>query len=220
MNVIVINGSPRKKGNTGTLLKKALEGAKSVGAKTELINLYDLNFKGCISCFACKRVNSKIVGKCAMKDDLTDVLNKIIECDVLILGSPIYLGNITGEMKSLMERLLFMNLSYNGGHRSSFNRRISTAFIYTMNVSESSMIEKGYDNIFKSNATYLQLLNGPSQYLISNDTYQFDDYSKYNASDFDENHKSYVKKTQFPIGCQKAFELGSRLAINFSNEVV
>lgn len=220
MNVIAINGSPRKKGNTDTLLKKALEGAKSVGAKIELINLYDLNFKGCISCFACKRLNSKNVGKCAMKDGLTNVLNKIIECDVLILGSPIYLGNVTGEMKSFMERLLFMNLSYNGGHSSSFNRKISTVFIYTMNVCESIMIEKGYDNIFRSNAKYLQLLNGPSEYLISNDTYQFDDYSKYDASDFDENHKSYVKKTQFPIDCQKSFELGYRLANGFANEVI
>ncbi|WFD08816.1 flavodoxin family protein [Tepidibacter hydrothermalis] len=218
MNIIAINGSPRKKGNTSTLLKKALEGAKAVGAKVELINLYDLNFKGCISCFACKRVNSKSVGKCAMKDGLTDVLNKIIECDVLILGSPIYLGNVTGEMKSFMERLLFMNLSYDGGHSSNFNGKISTAFIYTMNVPESIMIEKGYENVFKSNDKYLQLLNGPSEYLISNDTYQFDDYSKYNASDFDENHKSYIKKTQFLIDCQKAFKLGVRLSNDFSNK--
>ena len=54
MKAIGVNGSPRKKWNTATLLEKALEGAKSQGAKTELFHLYDLNYKGCISCFACK----------------------------------------------------------------------------------------------------------------------------------------------------------------------
>jgi Multimeric flavodoxin WrbA len=54
MKIIAFNGSPRKKWNTATLLQKALDGAASKGAETELIHLYDLNYKGCISCFACK----------------------------------------------------------------------------------------------------------------------------------------------------------------------
>jgi multimeric flavodoxin WrbA len=85
-----------KKFNTATLLQKALEGAKSVGADTEIIHLYDLNFKGCTSCFACKRKGSSHIGHCVMKDDLTSVLEKIVECDVLLLGTPIYFANITG----------------------------------------------------------------------------------------------------------------------------
>lgn len=76
MNVIAINVSPRKTWNTATLLEKALDGAKSVGADTELIHLYDLNFKGCTSCFACKIKNGKYIGHCAMKDDLSSVLEK------------------------------------------------------------------------------------------------------------------------------------------------
>ena len=52
MYVLAINGSPRKNWNTATLLNKALEGAAAQGVQTELIHLYDLNFKGCISCFA------------------------------------------------------------------------------------------------------------------------------------------------------------------------
>jgi multimeric flavodoxin WrbA len=62
MNVLAINGSPRKKWNTATLLNTALEGAASQGAKTEIIHLYDLNYKGCISCFACKLKNGKSYG--------------------------------------------------------------------------------------------------------------------------------------------------------------
>ena len=112
MKVIAINGSPRKKWNTATLLEKALEGAASEGAETELIHLYDLNFKGCTSCFACKLKDGKSYGKCAMKDELTPVLEKLEDADAVILGSPLYLGNSTGEMRSFMERYIFPYLVY------------------------------------------------------------------------------------------------------------
>ena len=107
MKVMAFNGSPRKKWNTATLLKKALEGAASRGAETELIHLYDLNYKGCISCFACKTKGGKSYGRCAVKDDLKPIFKKIEKADALIFGSPIYLGTVSGEMKSFMERLLF-----------------------------------------------------------------------------------------------------------------
>jgi hypothetical protein len=71
MKVIAFNGSPRKDWNTAALLGKALEGAASQGAETELFHLYDLNYKGCVSCFACKTRNGKSYGRCAVKDDLT-----------------------------------------------------------------------------------------------------------------------------------------------------
>jgi multimeric flavodoxin WrbA len=56
MKVMAFNGSPRKKWNTATLLANALKGAVTQGTETELIHLYELNFKGCISCFACKTI--------------------------------------------------------------------------------------------------------------------------------------------------------------------
>jgi multimeric flavodoxin WrbA len=76
MKIIAFNGSPRKNWNTAMLLQKALEGAASEGAQTELIHLYDLNYKGCISCFACKTREGKSYGRCAVKDELTPVLKK------------------------------------------------------------------------------------------------------------------------------------------------
>ena len=211
MRVIAVNGSPRKNRNTATLLQKALDGAKSMGAQTEFIHLYDLNFKGCISCFSCKRKNTRHVGHCAMKDDLTNVLEKILECDVLLLGSPIYFGNVTGEMRSFLERLLFSSLSYNADHRSVFQGKLSSAFIYTMNVPEELMKQSNYEAVFHHYRTLLQRFNGPSEFLLSTDTYQFEDYSKYEASMFDEKHKSQVKAEQFPIDNQKAFDMGVRL---------
>jgi multimeric flavodoxin WrbA len=192
MKVIAVNGSPRKNWNTATLLQKVLEGAKSVGAQTEIIHLYDLDFKGCTSCFACKRKDGKNVGRCAMRDDLTNVMEKIMESDVLFLGSPIYFGDVTAGIRALLERLLFSNLSYNERHRSVFQGKLSSGFIYTMNVPEEFLKKANYEEtIFQHNKNLLQILGGPSEYMIATDTYQFDDYSKYEASMFDEKHTTY-----------------------------
>ena len=213
MKAIAVNGSPRKKWNTATLLQMALDGAKSVGADTEFIHLYDLNYKGCTSCFACKTKGSKHTGRCAMNDELTSVLDKISECNALILGSPIYLGNITGEMQSFLERLVFPKISYSVGYGSVFKGKVSSGFIYTMNVTETYVEIMNYEAIFQRGQGYLKKLNGTTEYLLSLDTYQFKDYSKYEASIFDEKHKAQVKAKQFPLDCQKAFDLGARLAV-------
>ncbi len=211
MKVIAINGSPRKNRNTAQLLKSALDGAESVGAKTELIHLYDLNFKGCISCFACKRVGSKCNGLCAVNDDAKPVLEKILGCDALLLGSPIYFGNVTGEMRSFIERLIFPNLSYDVGKRSVFRGSLNSAFIYTMNVTQESVKTIGYNDVFNHYKNLLQILNGDSEFFASTDTYQFDDYSLYHASRYDALHKAKVKDTQFPKDLDAVFSIGARL---------
>ena len=78
MFVMAFNGSPRKKGwNTVTLLENALEGAESAGAETALVQLYDMTFSGCISCFSCKRLDRKEDGVCSIVDELTPVLDRV-----------------------------------------------------------------------------------------------------------------------------------------------
>ena len=134
--VIAINGSPRKNWNTATLLENALRGAESAGAKTDLVYLYDLDYRGCTSCFACKLKDGKSYGICAMNDDLTPILQRIAEANAFILGSPVYLGTATGEMRSFLERLVFPYLVYDREHSSLFPKKISTAFIYTMGADE------------------------------------------------------------------------------------
>lgn len=106
MAVIGINGSPRKKWNTAQLLTQALEGAASQGAETELVHLYDLDFQGCTSCFACKLIDGPSNGRCAVTDELTPVLRRIEnEADALLLATPVYFGSQSGEMRSFMERM-------------------------------------------------------------------------------------------------------------------
>lgn len=210
--ILVINGSPRKKGNTAALLHEAVEGAESVGAQVEFIHLYELNFKGCSSCFACKRKDRKYNGKCIMSDDITEILNKVKNNDALILGSPIYLGDITGGMRSFLERLIFPNISYDAGIASNFEGKIDVGFIYTMNVDEARMAEYGYERLFDAHASYKRIFGGKWEYIYANDTYQFEDYSKYNASRFDEARKAQIRRERFPLDCRQAHELGKQLA--------
>ena len=73
MKVIGINGSPRKTWHSAQLLDNALEGARAAGAETKRIDLFDLDFRGCISCFACKRLGGPSYTKCAQRDALTPV---------------------------------------------------------------------------------------------------------------------------------------------------
>ena len=212
MKVLAVNGSPRKTWNTATLLKHALQGAASQGAATELIHLYDLDFKGCISCFKCKTIGGKSFGRCAVKDGLTPILKKVEAADALILGSPIYFATVTGEMHSFLERLLFPFFTYTEPPRSLFPKKIPTGFIYTMGVTAEMMQEWGYTQHFDKNALFLEVVFGSSESLCSFDTYQFKDYSKVLATRFDAAHKAQRRREVFPQDCQKAFELGARLA--------
>ncbi|AJH00896.1 flavodoxin [Clostridium beijerinckii] len=209
MKVIAINGSPRKNKNTATLLTKALEGASSRGAETELIHLYDQNYKGCISCFACKLKDGKSYGKCALKDDLAPILEKVSNADAIILGSPIYLHSVTGAMRSFLERLLFQYLAYDTSHSNLFKRKVPVGFIYTMNVT-NEQFKAGYENELKSLQTYIEKTFGSFESLVVNDTYQFNDYSKYVSTLFDEEKKRKVREEQFPKDCQNAFDMGIR----------
>lgn len=211
MTIIGINGSPRKTWNTATLVTKALEGADTQGAVTELVHLYDLDYKGCASCLACKTREGKSYGTCALKDGLTPVLSRIAEADALVIGSPIYFGSVTGEVRSFLERLLFPYLTYTVPYGTLFPKRIKTSFIYAMNVTEEQSKAFGYDYIFNANERYAQLLLGSAESLYSFDTCQVDDYSKVAIESFDPVHKAQRRREVFPQDCKRAYELGARL---------
>lgn len=212
MKIIAINGSPRKEWNTATLLKKALEGAATQGARTELIHLYDLEFKGCVSCFACKEKDGKSYGRCVIKDMLKPIFKRIEESDALILGSPVYLGTVTGEMQSFLERLVFPYLTYTNPPQSLFPKKIRTGFVYTMGVTEAMMHEFNYAQRFANIDRFLTMIFGSSEMLYCFDTYQFKDYSKFVATRFNPQEKLKRRKEIFPKDCQKAYEIGERFA--------
>jgi multimeric flavodoxin WrbA len=212
MKVMAFNGSPRKNWNTATLLKKALEGSTSQGAETELIHLYNLNYKGCISCFACKTKGGKSYGTCALKDDLTPYLKEVESVDAIILGSPIYYTTVSGVMKSFMERLMFPYNKYSDPYQTLFPRKINTGFIYTMNQTKEETKVTGIAQHCRINEILLRFTFGASESLLSYNTYQFEDYSKVLADRFDVNKKEKQRKEVFPKDCEKAFQMGARFA--------
>ncbi len=214
MKIIAVNGSPRTQWNTAQLLQSALSGAAAAGVETQLVHLYDLSFRGCISCFACKKGHGETAGRCVMRDGLTGLLEEItVSCGGLLLGSPIYLGDVTSATRAFLERLVFPSVSYSQETRSYFAGALSSGAIYTMGLPADAAQQRGYDYLYKTIQRYLQLLGGTSAYMTSADTYQFDDYAKYNTSNIDVAQKTAVKRNQFPVDMESAYELGKRLAL-------
>ena len=160
-----------------------------------------------------KLVGGKSYGQCNPNDDLKPLLQKIEEADALILGSPIYFGNLTGEMRSFLERLLFQYLTYDKSHSSLRKKDIPTGIIYTMNVPEKMLEEINYKRVLGSiESSIKKILSGTDVLsLYVTDTYQFDDYSKYEVTMFSGEQKAKRRAEEFPKDCQKAFEMGQQL---------
>lgn len=213
MKVMAFNGSPRKDWNTATLLGKVLEGAAAHGAEVEMIHLYDLAFTGCTSCFACKTKGGKSYGRCAARDDLSPALARAAEADALVLGSPIYYACVSGEMKSFMERLFFPYSVYDKARTSLFpgKGKVRTAFVYTMNVTEAEMRERGYDAHIATNARFMERIFGNTETLTVCDTWQFTDYGRIVSDHFDVDRKARSRQETFPADCAAARSLGERL---------
>ncbi len=100
MKIICVLGSPRQKGNSAAIVKKFCEAAEKKGADIESYNLNIMDFKGCQGCMSCKEDNDR----CVLKDDLKPVLDSIYETDILVLASPVYMGGVTGQLKSFIDR--------------------------------------------------------------------------------------------------------------------
>ncbi len=97
--ILAIHGSPRRKGNTSTLLQKAVEGAKEAGAEVEEIVLRDLKMSPCLEIYACKKT-----GRCVIKDDFQKVYDLILSCHGLMLASPIFFYSVSAQTKILIDR--------------------------------------------------------------------------------------------------------------------
>lgn len=139
MELTIINASPRKDGNTARLLAAFAEGFTTNTKNTvKSVNLYDYEFSGCRSCFACKITNGRHYGKCAQKDGITPIIETLETTDAIIIGSPIYFASVPGQLRCFLERWLFPYSTYETGYRSMWNRQIPIFTIYTMNDTEEA----------------------------------------------------------------------------------
>jgi len=103
MKVVAFNGSPRKHGNTHIALEIVLEELRKDGIDTELIELGSEKIEHCDACYACVKSKDR---RCIIDtDNINDHIQKMIEADGVILGSPVYFGNVSGQMKSFIDRV-------------------------------------------------------------------------------------------------------------------
>ena len=212
--VYAINGSPRRNRNTATLLDKVLEGCRDAFpgmVETERINLGDLHYTGCKSCFACKLKDGPSYGTCALRDDIRPVLEQIRTANAVVFGSPIYYNTITSLLHAFYERLFFPYLTYKKGFPTLVTNRMKTACVYTMNVTERDMLERGYRDNLRSFERYLELYFSKPGLLYAFNTCQFDDYSKYVCGAFSGEEKMAYRTEFFPKDCEAAYALGLNL---------
>ena len=209
MKTMILNGSPRRNWNTALMLKEAQRGAVFADAETEYIDLYGLNYSGCRSCLVCK-LKGAARCKCYWKDDLLPVIDRIFQADALLIGSPIYLGDVTSQVHALIERLHFCALSYDD-YSNYFTGKVNVGIVLTMNAPRAV-----YDSWYQGKAQELvrsfSALNGSVEVLPCCDTLQVADYSRFSMAGFDAEHKQQMRKEQFPKDLEKAFRLGARLS--------
>ena len=208
--IVAINCSPRSTWNTATLVREAAKGAKAQGAEVTAIDLYKLEkFTGCIFCFGCKLPDN--LGSCICKDGLAPVLEAIRNADGLIIGSPNYLGDMTAGFRALFERLIFQSLTYKTEFRSYNQKQIPVLMIMTSNASEDFYAQIGYDQMLQRYQGSFNTFVGPTKILISSDTLQVKDYSRYNWTMFNPEHKKERHETVFLEDKKMAFVLGEQM---------
>ena len=212
-HIVAINASPRTSWNTGTLIREAVRGAESEGAKVSIFDLYKMErFRGCISCFGCKLPKNK--GRCIYQDGLTPVLEKIRHADGLMIGTPNYLGDVSAGFRALYERLIFQYITYKKEPASYSNHSIPVLFIMTSNAPEEFYTPEGYGRMIAGYQNTLSNFIGPTKVMISGDTLQVDNYDKYDWTMFDPDAKKARHETVFPEEKQNAFRLGTEIVKN------
>ena len=177
MDVIAINASPRKTMNTSSLLNAVNEEVATCGKSIRIYSLYEMNFKGCFSCFACKKENTKSYGKCPIKDDLFSVFEEIRNCSALILATPIYFGDVAGQLRCFLERFLFQNMIYSTPPRSLFGKRINVGMIYTMNIQETQYQNYSLKPQIEAMEGIIKRIIGDTKSFFAFGTNQLNDYS-------------------------------------------
>ncbi len=115
MNILILKGSPREKGNTNSLVEIFRNEMEKFGNKVEDINLYNMDLKGCTACRECQRFNDKF--GCPIKDDMQGVFDLILKSDLIILATPIYSWYCTAPMKATLDRLVYGMNKYYGEYK-------------------------------------------------------------------------------------------------------
>ncbi len=97
--ILILSGSPRKNGNSDLLCEEFAKGAREAGHLVEKVRVAELNIGYCRACYACRGT-----GRCAIHDDMADLLQKMIDADVMVLASPVYFYSVDAQLKAVIDR--------------------------------------------------------------------------------------------------------------------
>lgn len=214
MKIIAINGSPRKEGNSAAMLKSWLAGAKAADPALEAqwVELYQLSFTGCRSCFACKRKNGRHYGQCPINDGIRDLIPAVYSADALAIACPIYFAELDAYTRCFLERVLFCKTSYRRNHDSLAVKPVPVTMIYTMNCPREMAEEHHYPMHWEAIEWYIaNAFRHPVKRICAYNTYQFPNYADYEMEMFSEEEKRRYRDENFHLDLEKAFEAGKSI---------
>jgi len=181
-----------------------MKGAESAGADVEYVDLYKLDLSGCRNCSICK--NDDKVGKCYWKDDVSPLIERILDSDCLIIATPIFFTEPTSHYRALIERLIYCIVSFKTGN--TFKGKINVGLIYSMEYSVKYFEESVRPHL-KQSEGLLEMFNGKvlfsSSRIITNWEY------KQSLENEELKNKLKLKENQFSLDLEKAFNMGVEL---------
>lgn len=218
MKIYILDGGPRKDGNTAAMCESFARGAAEAGAESERVRLFDYSYTGCRSCFACKARGGPSYGRCGWRDGIYELLDSAAHADGVVFASPVYFGTITPQLHAFIERLFFPFVVYDKKYSVIAPKRPETAVIYTMNVKEPVLTK---DYIGEANSgplgffeRYVTRVYKRPERICAFNTYQFSDYGKFVADGWDEREKAEWRERELPRELREASEAGKRMAEN------
>ena len=155
MKIVAVLGSPRPRGNSNSLAQKFLDAARLLGADTKVYLLNQMDFQGCQACRTCKTKSET----CILEDDLAQVLADLKQADLLVLASPVYFGDISGQLKCFFDR----TYSY---FNPDFSSRVPPGKKAVMVLVQANPDEAEFADIFPRYQRWLKLYGFDPVYLL------------------------------------------------------
>lgn len=155
LKIAAVLGSPRPQGNSTTLAHKFLKTARELGAEVRVYHLNLMTFQGCQGCGACKTD----MEACILEDDLAPVLEAVKEADVLVMASPVYFGDLSGQLKCFFDRTYsYLN--------PDFSSRLPGAKKAVLILAQANPDASQFDDIFPRNRRWLTWFGYAPVYLL------------------------------------------------------
>jgi len=160
MKIVCLNGSPRVKGNTATIAKNFCDSAEKSGAEVSTWYLNKMDFRGCQACNGCKTKSEK----CVLKDDLSEVLDAVLESDVLVMATPIYYGEVSAQLKAFIDRTFsFLVPDFHNAEKPS---RVNPGKKLVFISSQGNSDENAYNDVYPRYSNFFKMMGFESSELI------------------------------------------------------